>query len=1109
MNEEFNILINKLRNFKRKYYLSQALKGLLISVLLLSLLFIAIDVFEYLFWTNSIVRSLFFYIYLLFGLGIFAFLVFIPLVRMFSIGKTISDAKAAEIIGLHFPEISDKLMNTLQLEESIKDNSNNIELLIASVEQRSLHLRPFEFLNAIELKKNLKYLKWLISPLALIIITLIISPAFVTEPALRIVNHSSDFQKPLPYSFELLNKNLSIIRGEDFKLEVKINGDELPKNIYVNDGKFDYRLSSNGGKILNYSFKKPKESFSFRIFTDEVSSEVYRLRVLEKPIISKFRIDVTYPSYTLLAPEIIENTGDLIVPEGTKLNWRFYTRYTNKFYINFTDDSLTLEDDNNVFTFDREVKSTSAYSIIGLSSDSVFSDSLNYRISVIKDAFPSIEIIDIQQDYLINYLMVSGVISDDYGFSKLYFYLKKLNGDWTKTLINIDKSSLKQQFNHSLNTTYLNLTPGESFEYYYEVWDNDAINGLKSSKTRTLTFELPGKNSLQSKIDSSNNEFKNNLESSIDKFDDLQKQMESFKNNLFEKKNADWKDKQKLKDLINEEKELRSRMSEMSELMQKRDEIREFLKENTNPELEEKLKRLEEQIDKLNDEDMLKKLEDLTKNLEDLDKEQLQKVLDNLQENQNSFKDDLEKQLEFFKQLELEQKVNETSKDLEKLADKQEQLKEKTGERKNKKSDLLKEQNELNQEFNNIDKQLEKLDSLNKSLSKPLDMEMPTEESTNVQNEMNKAAENLNSGSRSKAGKSQTSAVKNMRKMSKQLMQMMQASQQQQMGEDAEQTSKLLDNLVDISFDIESLTANVIATDQNDPKYTENIRQIQYLKEDYSVLHDSLAALSKRQFFIQKFIVNESGKIKMYLNKSTENLAERVSGSGAANLQYAMTSANKLALMLNESLNQMNQSMNMPGSKGGDAKCTTPGSGNSPGLQQMLNMQQTMGNGLKKMGKGKGQTKGGSEGKDGESEKLARMAAQQSEIRRQLQQMMEELDGQGGSGNGLQKILDQMEKQEDDIVNRRITSETLERQKEIETRLLQAENARLEREKEKKREAKEGKNVNRGNPNPDFQYNRENTSFTSGILQRKPLRLNQNLQNVSDKYLFQLKTRIK
>ena len=72
------------------------------------------------------------------------------------------------------------------------------------------------------------------------------------------------------------------------------------------------------------------------------------------------------------------------------------------------------------------------------------------------------------------------------------------------------------------------------------------------------------------------------------------------------------------------------------------------------------------------------------------------------------------------------------------------------------------------------------------------------------------------------------------------------------------------------------------------------------------------------------------------------------------------------------------------------------------------------------------------------------MAAQQSELRKQMQQMMDQLKADGGNGSALQKIIDKMEMQEDDIVNSRITSETLERQKEIETRLLQAEKAMME-----------------------------------------------------------------
>ena len=66
-----------------------------------------------------------------------------------------TEKEAALIIGRFFPEISDKLINTIQLSDNLNDNPDN-ELLIATIQQRTENLGPFDFSNVVNLKENFK-----------------------------------------------------------------------------------------------------------------------------------------------------------------------------------------------------------------------------------------------------------------------------------------------------------------------------------------------------------------------------------------------------------------------------------------------------------------------------------------------------------------------------------------------------------------------------------------------------------------------------------------------------------------------------------------------------------------------------------------------------------------------------------------------------------------------------------------------------------------------------------------------------------------------------------------------------------------------------------------
>jgi uncharacterized phage infection (PIP) family protein YhgE len=95
------------------------------------------------------------------------------------------------------------------------------------------------------------------------------------------------------------------------------------------------------------------------------------------------------------------------------------------------------------------------------------------------------------------------------------------------------------------------------------------------------------------------------------------------------------------------------------------------------------------------------------------------------------------------------------------------------------------------------------------------------------------------------------------------------------------------------------------------------------------------------------------------------------------------------------------------------------------------------------------------------SEELAKMAAEQERIRQMLQEMEQNMNNSGGKdpGNSLKDIEDKMEMSEMDLVNKQLTEQLIQRQKEIVTRLLEAENAQKERELDDERESQQAKAV--------------------------------------------------
>ena len=116
----YQSLLEKLDEFIRKYYKNQLLRGLIYSVALVLLFFISVTALEYFAHFNTIVRTILFYSFVISTGFVVVKYIFIPLSHLYKMGTIISYTDAAKIIGQHFSNVQDKLLNVLQLQEQCK-----------------------------------------------------------------------------------------------------------------------------------------------------------------------------------------------------------------------------------------------------------------------------------------------------------------------------------------------------------------------------------------------------------------------------------------------------------------------------------------------------------------------------------------------------------------------------------------------------------------------------------------------------------------------------------------------------------------------------------------------------------------------------------------------------------------------------------------------------------------------------------------------------------------------------------------------------------------------------------------------------------------------------
>ena len=173
------ILHIKIAAFRKKYFLNQIIKGLLQFLIGFSFIFLIVILLEHFFWFSTLHRTLLFFVATSIILVLLVIWVIIPALKYFRLlDPGLSDIQLAKLIGQSFPEVSDRLLNALQLEAH---SGADISIIEAGLDQYVLKLKPITFESAINLLVNLKYGKYLLFIMLSMCLIYVIIPGLYTN----------------------------------------------------------------------------------------------------------------------------------------------------------------------------------------------------------------------------------------------------------------------------------------------------------------------------------------------------------------------------------------------------------------------------------------------------------------------------------------------------------------------------------------------------------------------------------------------------------------------------------------------------------------------------------------------------------------------------------------------------------------------------------------------------------------------------------------------------------------------------------------------------------------------------------------------------------------
>ncbi|MEM8926569.1 MAG: hypothetical protein AAGC45_00070 [Bacteroidota bacterium] len=1101
----FEHILSKLEGFSKKYYTKLLVKGILLFLTFGLLLFLLVTGAEYMLWLSPAIRSVLFFGFLLALIGLGYRYIIVPISYLSKLKKGINEKQASRLIGKHFPKIGDRLLNLLELSESEEKS----DLLLAAIEQRSFELRPLPFSEAVNLKESLQYGRYLIFPV--LIIVLVWASGSIGDffgSYNRVMNYDVAYEPPAPFEFVLQNENLSVMEDGRLKISVLTTGEAIPESVMMelNDGPM--LMQNKGGGIHEFVVQPPIADFTFRFVANEFTSRVYRVESIKVPAITDFRLKIDFPGYLRLKTKTVNGTGNITVPEGSRVTWSLKGINTSEIQFITRDTTVSFTREERGFNYSKRFFNAMEYEL-ATSNDKVrHYERLGYRLNVVKDASPEIRVEQLQDSLQVNELYFSGAVSDDHAVGKvdLVYYAAEFPND-KKHLTLLRPNSNVAQFYYTFPSG-IQFEQGRNYEFYFEARDNDGLRGGKVVRSKVFkTTILDDKQLIDKQLKNKESIIKN-LGKSLD---DLQEQNELLKEINTEQKqegNLEYRDKERIKQFLNKQKQQEGLMEKFSREL-KNNLQEEERSDELNQLLQERLERQELEAKKNQ-----KLLEELEKVADKIEKEELKERLEELAKSQSSGKRNLEQLLELTKRYYVTEKAAQLGQKLDTLSRKQESL----SKQELQKEASKKEQEKLNQEFEDISKELDELKGDNRALRKPMELDYSKNQQESIKKDQEDALEEINKHqdagtqesskdaedmkkAKGRAAQKQSSAAQKMKELSERLQESMSgAGGSSGVVEDAEMLRQILDNLITFSFKQESLFERV-NQDVEIGEFSSTVRNQKELRQLFEHVDDSLFALSLRRAELSEFVNEQITEVYYNVDKSLESIADNQIYQAASYQQYVLNASNSLADFLADILDNMQQSMmsgqgqgqgqgfQLPdiikkqgelqekmeggsesGSEGEPNSGESGQQGNKSGEgQQGENAQEEGGQSEGNSGQGKegqegkevtnGTSNGGTDGGSGDGlteaqlKEIYEIYQEQQTIRKSLEEQLKNIID-ADKRDLARKLALQMEQFENELLESGITKRTENRINEIQHQLLKLENAALKQGRKKERESK-------------------------------------------------------
>ena len=646
----------------------------------------------------------------------------------------------------------------------------------------------------------------------------------------------------------------------------------------------------------------------------------------------------------------------------------------------------------------------------------------------------------------------------------------------------------------------LALERGDEVVYYAKAWDNDTVNGPKSGRTSTQRLRFPSLSEQYEELDTLQQNTGEQMRELDRRAGEVQQQFQDLRRELRRTREADWEDRRQLERLQQKQESLSQSKANLSRQVDSLN--REMQRKDlSNPETSEQFQELKRTIDEMESKDLQKALQNMRQSMQNQSFRQMQSAMERARSRLNQQQQQLERTLNLFQQLKAQQKMEELNRRAEDIRKREDQVAQETTERMNKSpesdstgqddeqsppsdstasdssatpstsasdssatrrpdspdsrpsdstaatpdsasaqpsptdssanEDLAREQEELAKEMEKLMKEMQKaqqdLQDVQGAPKQQLQKMRQQMQKQNMPKQMRQNSKRLRQNQMQKARRQQRQMQKRLQNMQSRLSQMQQQMSGKQRQMNMTGLRSALENTLRLSENQESLRKTIEGLEGDGSAVRRFAAQQNSLHDGLEYVADSLQSIANRLPRMSKAVQTKTGNALRAMEDATSALDSREADEATSAQKTSMMHLNELALLLSDLLDQMQQQ-----SSGGSGKMSMQQAmqqlQNASGQQQKLNQQIQQ-----FLNKTQGQRLS-----PNMQSRRKQLAKQQRKIKKQLEQMNMEDEAQQKLLGDLQKIAKQMEESANDLQSGRHSRDLIDRQQQILTRLLNA-----------------------------------------------------------------------